>query len=55
MTAESATTTYYIPECVEVAVGSVRRVLVEAGLKITGELDMAGQAAQPAPGGYAGV
>ena len=43
MSPESATTTYYMPEHVEEAVRLVRRVLVEAGLKITGELDMAGR------------
>ncbi|MEO8595900.1 MAG: hypothetical protein ABI759_21445 [Candidatus Solibacter sp.] len=40
MAEESATTTYYIPESFEEAVQSVRRTLVESGLRITGELNM---------------
>ena len=43
MTSESATATYYIPESVDEAVRSLRRVLAQAGLKVTGELDMAGR------------
>jgi len=43
MTAESATTTYYIPESFDRAVRAVRRVLAEAGLKVSNELDMAGR------------
>lgn len=43
MTAESATTTYYIPESFDGAVRAVRRVLAEAGLKVSNELDMAGR------------
>jgi uncharacterized protein (DUF302 family) len=40
MADESATTTYSIPEPFDEAVRSLRRVLSEAGLKITGELDL---------------
>ena len=36
----SATTTYHIPEPFHDAVEMVRRTLVEAGLKITGQLNM---------------
>ena len=43
MSAESATTTYYMPESFDAAVRAVRRVLVEAGLKVSNELDMAGR------------
>lgn len=43
MADESATTTYSIPEPFEGAVRSLRRVLAEAGLKITGELDLSGR------------
>ena len=43
MAAESATTTYYIPEGFDSAVRAVRRVLAEAGLKVSNELDMAGR------------
>ena len=38
-----ATTTYSIPEPFDEAVRSLRRVLAEAGLKITGELDLSGR------------
>ncbi len=40
MAGESATTTYSIPEPFDKAVKSLRRALAEAGLKITGELDL---------------
>jgi uncharacterized protein (DUF302 family) len=40
MADESATTTYSIPEPFDEAVRSLRRVLAEASLKITGELDL---------------
>jgi len=43
MAAESATTTYYLPESFDGAVRAVRRVLAEAGLKVSNELDMAGR------------
>jgi uncharacterized protein (DUF302 family) len=43
MADEPATTTYSIPEPFDDAVKSLRRVLAEAGLKITGELDLAGR------------
>ena len=43
MPAESATTTYYIPESFDGAVRAVRRVLAEAGLTVSNELDMAGR------------
>jgi uncharacterized protein (DUF302 family) len=43
MPGESATTTYYLPEHFEGAVKAVRRVLTEAGLRVTNELDMAGR------------
>jgi uncharacterized protein (DUF302 family) len=43
MADESATTTYSIPEPFDEAVRSLRRVLVEAGLQITGELDLSGR------------
>lgn len=43
MADESATTTYSIPEPFDEAVKSLRRVLAEAGLKITGELDLSGR------------
>ena len=43
MAAESATTTYYLPESFDDAVRAVRRVLSEAGLKVSNELDMAGR------------
>jgi uncharacterized protein (DUF302 family) len=43
VTAESATTTYYIPESFDGAVRTVRRVLSEAGLEVGNELDMAGR------------
>ena len=42
MADESATTTYSIPESFDEAARSLRRVLAEAGLKITGELDLSG-------------
>jgi uncharacterized protein (DUF302 family) len=42
MADEPATTTYSIPEPFDEAVTSLRRVLAEAGLKITGELDLSG-------------
>jgi uncharacterized protein (DUF302 family) len=40
---EPATTKYSIPEPFDEAVRSLRRVLGEAGLKITGELDFSGR------------
>jgi uncharacterized protein (DUF302 family) len=40
---EPATTTYSIPEPFDRAVISLRRVLAETGLKITGELDLSGR------------
>lgn len=40
MIAESATTTYLIQEPFEQAVLALRRVLAQAGLPVTGELDM---------------
>jgi len=40
MSEAAATTTYHIPEPFLDAVQTVRRTLVEAGLKITGELNM---------------
>ena len=43
MADESATTTYSIPEPFDEAARSMRRVLGEAGLKITGELDLSGR------------
>jgi len=43
MAPESSTTTYYIPERFDSAVRTVRRVLAEAGLKVSNELDMAGR------------
>ncbi len=43
MTVESATATYYIPETFDNAVRAVRRVLAEAGLTVSNELDMAGR------------
>jgi uncharacterized protein (DUF302 family) len=42
MADKPATTTYSIPERFDEAVTSLRRVLAEAGLKITGELDLSG-------------
>jgi uncharacterized protein (DUF302 family) len=43
MADEIATTTYAIAEPFDEAVRSLRRVLAEAGLKITGELDLSGR------------
>ena len=43
MASESATITYYIPEPVDEAVRSLRRVLAESGVKVSCELDMAGR------------
>ena len=43
MAEESATTTYSIPQAFDEAARSMRRVLGEAGLKITGELDLSGR------------
>jgi uncharacterized protein (DUF302 family) len=43
MADEPATTTYSIPEPFDEAVRSLRRVLADAGLKITGELDLSGR------------
>ena len=43
MADEPATTTYSIPEPFDEAVSSLRRALAEAGLKITGELDLSGR------------
>ena len=40
MADESATTTYHLPEPFHEAVATVRRTLIDAGLKITGELNM---------------
>jgi len=39
----SATITYSIPQAFDEAARSMRRVLAEAGLKITGELDLSGR------------
>ena len=39
----SATITYSIPQAFDEAARSMRRVLGEAGLKITGELDLSGR------------
>jgi uncharacterized protein (DUF302 family) len=40
MIAESATTTYLVPEPFEQALLALRRVLAQANLPVTGELDM---------------